>query len=530
MSESSKPSLNSTSASMDPGANALPGREEVKGKFSAGAVPLEANYAAHIDATYTALAAVGLDPDSPDTGHGLQVNTATNKLEVNTATIQARLTATDGVQLNSNTLSAKLHTASTNHIAGVIRADSTGLYIDTGNASTRKGLLAQPAGTSGNDANRSVLGLALNTSHCLLDNSGYLGINTANVQLKLSAAKPLTLSGTTMGLGLNSYGALHSDAAYANILALKPTTASALTLYANTHHFTLNTGHSVPTLQINTANIQPKLTNGTGISITGNTVAVNTTVIQPKLTAGTGITVNSSNNNIAVNTTVIQPKLTAGTGITINSSNNNIAVNTTVIQPKLTNGTGISITGNTVAVNTTVIQPKLTNGTGISITGNTVAVNTTLIQPKLTKGEGITLSGNTISTERNATLAVKMLAAEHGATHYAINNFYIALLRYRGQDSGFALWQIYLMARINNSGNLISSIPSLSDNYSKSNIKIDGHENADVTQYRTNRMSVILNFMLPTSYTDLANKPLSVLIQFYNAGSWGTYDSTIYKV
>jgi microcystin-dependent protein len=342
MSESSKPSLKSTSASIDPRAHssaeasALPGRDEVKGKFVAGAVPLEADYATHIDATYTALAAVGLDPDSATTGQGLQLNTATNKLEVNTATIQAKLTATDGVQLNTNTLSAKLHTASTNHIAGVIRADTAGLFIDTGNGSTRKGLLAQPA-----DANRSVLGLALNTSHCMLDNTGYLGINTANVQLKLSAAKPLTLTGATVGLGLRTYGALHTDAAYANILALKPTTANELTLYANTQHFTLTTAHTVPTLQINTANIQPKLTAGSGITInTSNNIAVNTTVIQPKLTAGSGITINSANNNIAVN-------LAAGTGISISS--NSISVKA---------GTGITVDTSGVSVNMAAVIPR----------------------------------------------------------------------------------------------------------------------------------------------------------------------------
>lgn len=345
MSDHSQSLSNNTSAGTESGAQsaeagAVPGRDEVKGKFVAGAVPLEADYATHIDATYAALAAVGLDPDSATTGHGLQLNSASNKLEVNTATIQARLTATNGVQLNSNTLSAKLHTASTNHQAGVIRADATGLFIDTGNGSTRKGLLAQPAATSGNDASRSVLGLALNTSHCLLDNTGYLGINTANVQLKLSAAKPLTLSGTTVGLGLKTYGALHTDAAYANILALKPTTANELTLYANTQHFTLNTSHSVPTLQINTANIQPKLTQGNGITITGNTaIAVNTGVIQPKLTAGSGITINT-NNNITVN-------LAAGTGISISS--NSISVKA---------GTGITVDTNGVSVNMAAVIPR----------------------------------------------------------------------------------------------------------------------------------------------------------------------------
>lgn len=113
MSDKSKASSNTTSDSIDVETltnmvNALPVHaDELKQKFSAGAVPLEGHFRELIEAIYMALAAVGLDPDSRATGKGLQVND--NKLEVKTTGDASGLTVGDeGVAVDIETIQPKL--------------------------------------------------------------------------------------------------------------------------------------------------------------------------------------------------------------------------------------------------------------------------------------------------------------------------------------------------------------------------------------------------------------------------------------
>ncbi|MBD2803828.1 hypothetical protein ID852_03640 [Xenorhabdus sp. 42] len=78
-------------------------------KFAAGAIPQEGDFKDLIRTIYIALTALGLDPDSRTTGNGLQVNQATNKLEVKLATPNSGLKVTEnGLAVNTSVVQPKL--------------------------------------------------------------------------------------------------------------------------------------------------------------------------------------------------------------------------------------------------------------------------------------------------------------------------------------------------------------------------------------------------------------------------------------
>ncbi|HEI8868279.1 TPA: hypothetical protein SLG40_003837 [Serratia odorifera] len=524
--------------------NTLPGKaDELKAKFAAGAVPLEGDYAKLIDAIYYALAALGLEPDNTSTGDGLQVNTTTNKLEVKNAGTTSGLTvnssgiaikttgATSGLTVNGSGIAVD-----TNIIQKKLTPMEKGyINIDADNAIS---INSEPFGQE-NSNWINVVGKGQNTSsinklnlmvkaeqftltsmtnttwghNCIelkLKNNGGikstqngLEVDASVIQPKISVTRPLQLTGATVGLGLRDYGASHTDSTYANILALKPSNAEHLTLYVNTHHFTLTDSHSIATLQVNTANIQPKLTANTGISISGSTIRVNTSVIQPKLLASTGISI--LDNTIRVNTSIIQPKLIAGTGISISTSNS-ISVNTSAIQPRLIEGHGISISSNTIRVNTNVIQPKLIAGNGISISGDTI--NATAI---------------------NQSMAARNMAILYNATHYSIGPSYIALYRNLGTTpTGESIYQVYLSVLINNKNH---DIPYLLPTYKNGDFSVGNNLNQDLSSYETNGTNAIINIILGSSGGfDITNKLARVKIRYFNAVEIYWEDSTVVAI
>ena len=96
-------------------------------------------------------------------------------------------------------------------------------------------------------------------------------------------------------------------------------------------------------LELDPNDLPPTYAEGFGIDITTgpDVIAVDTSVIQEKLTAGSNITL-SGNTISATDTTY-----SAGSGILIDQ-NNEISADTSVLQPKLTAGSGISISAQNV--------------------------------------------------------------------------------------------------------------------------------------------------------------------------------------
>lgn len=151
---------------------------------------------------------------------------------------------------------------------------------------------------------------------------------------------------------------------------------------------------------------QNALTAGSGISITGNTIAINESVAATKTYVQTAYKAGS-------NVTISEPD---ASGIRTISATGGGGGGTSY-----TAGTGINITGTEISVSDTVAmkadvttavsgkQDKLTAGTGITLTNNTVAIANTVAlksdvttavaskQDTITAGKGISLSGNTLA-------------------------------------------------------------------------------------------------------------------------------------
>ncbi|MEG6258816.1 hypothetical protein [Enterobacter bugandensis] len=121
---------------------------ELKSRFIAGALPLDTDFEALIDAIYVALTAVGLATDPAAPGDGLIITN--DKLSVK---------GTGAVTVNSSGVGVKV--ASYGRVdpntspAGVIHNDENGLYIRTGTGNTKKGLAQFGTGNGG------ILGIAL---------------------------------------------------------------------------------------------------------------------------------------------------------------------------------------------------------------------------------------------------------------------------------------------------------------------------------------------------------------------------------
>ena len=111
-------------------------------------------------------------------------------------------------------------------------------------------------------------------------------------------------------------------------------------------------------------------TAGEGIDITGTTISVDTTTIQPKLTAGSNITI-SGNEISATDTTY-----SAGTGLALTGTS--FSVDYTDTQAKLTAGSNITISDNTIsATDTTYSNFTGTDGTAAGTAGLVPAPATT---------------------------------------------------------------------------------------------------------------------------------------------------------
>jgi hypothetical protein len=187
---------------------------------------------------------------------------------------------------------------------------------------------------------------------------------------------------------------------------------------------------NITATSITAPNVQPTLIAGTNISIVGTTISATG---GSSLTAGTNISilndVVSLNPNISVTNisatsitaTNVQPTLTAGTGINI--SGTTISTTQTLVA-----GNNIQIIGNDISTTTTInssvhnagtINTSIINASDIdSILGeidnlssiNISATNITAtsitasnVQPTLTAGTGINISNNVISTTQTLT-------------------------------------------------------------------------------------------------------------------------------
>lgn len=203
--------------------NELPVRaEELKAKFAAGAVPLEGDYVKLIDAIYSALTALGLDPDNRATGDGLQVNTETGKLEVKTSGAVSGLTVTtNGIAVDKTVIQPKL-TPDANK--GYIKIDGNNTIgidsLDFGITSSKwinvvgKGVNTQSINkqhlmvhgeqfTLNESSGYNCIELKLKPSGGIKTHADGLEIDTSVIQPKLTAGEGITITGNTISNSQN---------------------------------------------------------------------------------------------------------------------------------------------------------------------------------------------------------------------------------------------------------------------------------------------------------------------------------------
>ena len=143
---------------------------------------------------------------------------------------------------------------------------------------------------------------------------------------------------------------------------------------------------------------------GNGINIdSSNVISVDASDLD-----GAGLTIDEF-GNLAVDTSTIQPKLSAGANITISGN----TISATDTNTTYSAGSGLNLNGTTFSVDTTTIQEKLGEGDAIDIdgsnninvlygsglqigSGGALEVDTQTIQPKLTAGSGISISAQNV--------------------------------------------------------------------------------------------------------------------------------------
>lgn len=361
MTDKSNASKNTTTSieSLSDMVNELPVRaEELKAKFAAGAVPLEGDYVKLIDAIYSALTALGLDPDNRATGDGLQVNTETGKLEVKTSGAASGLTVT-----------------------------TNGITVD-----------------------RAVIQPKLTPD----SNKGYIKIDGNN----------------TIGIDSLDFG----------------------------------------------------ITSGEWVNVVGKGVNTQSINRQHLMVHGQQFTLTSLLNE---------------------SWGHNC------IELKFKPSGGIKTHEDGLEIDTSVIQPKLTAGTGITISGSTI-------------------SANLQEVDIDVIPAIKMMAAIHGATHYSIHNYYLALYKSIG-SAGNRTWQIYLITRLRpgDDGSFIV-IPVLKASYSLEDVTIDGQFMQEVSLNKASDFSGCMIVKFPGVYESIEGKVVGIAITMGSLTR--LYDSEIYKV
>ena len=121
---------------------------------------------------------------------------------------------------------------------------------------------------------------------------------------------------------------------------------------------------------------------GNGLALNGTTFSVDTSVVQPKLTAGANVQISgdtisatdttyTAGNNVQINNNVISATDTtysAGANVQISANNEISATDTTY-----TAGNGLSLNGTEFSADTAVLQPKLTAGANITIVNNVIS-------------------------------------------------------------------------------------------------------------------------------------------------------------
>ena len=184
------------------------------------------------------------------------------------------------------------------------------------------------------------------------------------------------------------------------------------------------------TIEVKSLEVQPKLTAGSNVTISGNQISVDLSNYvtdsdlstelgnyQPKLTAGSNISIDASTNTISASQPDISGKADKVSGATNGDlasldSNGNLvdsgvaasSVATTTdlagYQPKLTAGSNITIDASTQTISAT--DTTYNFSTGLNNNSGTVTVDTSVIQPKLTAGSNITIDSqtNTISASQ----------------------------------------------------------------------------------------------------------------------------------